>query len=79
MIAKLEQIDEILEGYEDWMHGQDGDNCTKARKLIIDVMKEVKIISFNPLLSDSLATCQRCHKPKPSDRYLMCPTCYGDF
>jgi cytochrome c2 len=24
------------------------------------------------------STCQRCHKPKPSDKYLMCPGCYGD-
>lgn len=31
----IDQIDEILIGYEDWMHGNDGDNCTKARKLLI--------------------------------------------
>jgi len=34
---------------------------------------------IKPDVSGSLATCQRCHKPKPSDKYLMCPTCYGDF
>lgn len=79
MKDKLEQVDEILASYEDWMHGTDGENCTKARKLLIEVMTEVKNISFSPLLSDSLATCQRCHNPKPSDRYLMCPSCYGDF
>ena len=34
---KLYEIDEILSGYEDWMHGKDGDDCTKARKLLAEV------------------------------------------
>lgn len=42
MIEKLEQIDEILASYEDWMHGKDGENCTKARKLLIEVTEKVK-------------------------------------
>lgn len=50
--------------------------CTEAESKV--VLEALKICS-NRMLSDSLATCQRCHKPKPSDKYLMCPTCYGDF
>lgn len=30
----IEEIDEILARYEDWMHGKNGDDCTKARKLL---------------------------------------------
>lgn len=41
LIEKLEQVDEILASFEDWMHGKDGDNCTKARILLIEVMEEM--------------------------------------
>ncbi len=37
MLEKLEQIDEILASFEDWMHGEDGNKCTYARKLIIEL------------------------------------------
>ena len=43
IIEKLDEIDEILIGYEDWMHGDDGDNCTKARILIIILSVKGKI------------------------------------
>lgn len=43
MENKLNEIDEILASYEDWMHGKDGKNCTKARKLLIEVQKQVKL------------------------------------
>lgn len=58
MIEKLEQVDDILASYENWMHGTDGENCTKARKILIEVMKEVKNISFNPVLADSKNLCE---------------------
>ena len=41
MINKLKEVDEILASYEDWMHGQDGEKCTKARKLLIEVEEEL--------------------------------------
>lgn len=37
MLEKLEEIDEILASFEDWMHGEDGNKCTHARKLIIEL------------------------------------------
>lgn len=40
---KLEEIDDILSSYEDWMHGLDGKNCTRARKLLTEVIDEVKL------------------------------------
>jgi hypothetical protein len=50
MIEKLEQIDEILSSFEDWMHGIDGANCTKARELLIQLKNEVK--NSKPVLCD---------------------------
>lgn len=42
MQEKLDEIDDILMRYEDWMHGEDGNDCTKARKLLAEVQKEIK-------------------------------------
>lgn len=39
---KLNCIDEVLASFEDWMHGSDGENCTKARKLLREVQQQVK-------------------------------------
>ena len=33
----IEEIDEILRSYEDWMHEEEGDNCTRARRLLIRI------------------------------------------
>ncbi len=71
MIEKLEQIDEILASYEDWMHGEDGEKCTMARRMLIEVMKEVKNISFKPMLADSCPTCG--HSP------CLCRVPLGNF
>ena len=41
MIKKLEEVDEILASFEDWMHGDNGRMCTIARRLLkeaIDVL-----------------------------------------
>lgn len=43
MIEKLEQIDKILASFEYWMHAEDSGQCTTARKLLIEVVKELKI------------------------------------
>ena len=40
MNEKLEQIDEILSSFEDWMHGEDGNKVTAARKLIIELKSQ---------------------------------------
>ena len=54
MKNKLEEIDFILARYEDWMHGYNGQQCTKARKLLREVLTEVNKISQTPLLADSI-------------------------
>lgn len=43
---KLEIIDEILTSYEDWMHGTDGDMCTRARRLLSEVIKDLSAQSL---------------------------------
>jgi len=45
MKTKLNEIDEILMQFEDWMHDEDGKNCTKARKLINEIKKDYSIMS----------------------------------
>lgn len=44
MLGKLNEIDEILSGFEDWMHGQDGKNCSLARKLVSELKAEAATI-----------------------------------
>lgn len=73
MIEKLEQIDEILASYEDWMHGKDGENCTKARKLLIEATEEVKNISSKPVLCDSV--CPKCEPMIKVDEKYNCEMC----
>lgn len=46
MERKLEEIDEILSSYEDWMHGINGEQCTKARKLLSEVQQQLKILNI---------------------------------
>lgn len=40
-IEKILEVDSILAGYEDWMHGEDGDNCTRARYILDQVKEEL--------------------------------------
>jgi hypothetical protein len=37
MEDKFDLIDDFLTRCEDWMHGDDGDDCTKARRALIDI------------------------------------------
>ena len=37
IIDNLNKIDDILSSYEDWMHGQDGENVTRCRKYLIEI------------------------------------------
>ncbi len=48
---KLEEIDEILTSFEDWMHGEDGERCTEARVLLKEVVDE-----FNLQTNEELQT-----------------------
>jgi hypothetical protein len=40
---KLEEIDEILASFEDWMHCEDGKRCTDARVLLKEVVDEFSL------------------------------------
>ena len=44
MLKKLNEVDEILSGFEDWMHGQDGEKCSIARKLVNELRAEASTI-----------------------------------
>ena len=35
--TKLSAIDDILRGYEDFLHGDNGENCTKSRKILSEI------------------------------------------
>ena len=48
---KIEEIDNILASFEDWMHGSNGDNCTKARKLLAE-------LKVNNSVSDDVIICE---------------------
>jgi hypothetical protein len=43
IIEKLEEIDEILTSFEDWMHGEDGKRCTEAKVLLKEVVDEFSL------------------------------------
>lgn len=44
VIDKLEEIDEILMGFEDILHGEDGRMCTEARNLIAESISDIKTV-----------------------------------
>lgn len=44
LIKELHDIDFTLAMFEDWMHGQDGDDCTEARKKLLKVIKKLEEI-----------------------------------
>jgi hypothetical protein len=39
---KLEEVDEVLSSFEDWMHGKDGYDCTKARQLLREAIRDIR-------------------------------------
>ena len=41
IIEKLEEVDEILASFEDWVHGNNGKMCTIARKLLKEIIDVV--------------------------------------
>ena len=42
LLEKLNEIEEIIIRWESEFHGQDGDDCTYIRKLIIEIEEELK-------------------------------------
>jgi vacuolar-type H+-ATPase subunit H len=70
---KLEEIDEILASFEDWMHGEDGKRCTEARKLLREAIKHAEKLN-GEMLNDGKIRCNSCHKVVDKDycSYLNC-------
>ena len=48
-IDKLFEVDLTLAMFEDWMRGQDGDECTKARKELNEVINFLLIKKIEEL------------------------------
>ena len=46
---EIKELDAILAGFEDWMHGQDGDDVTKARKILQSLQQENRDRELNIL------------------------------
>ena len=44
LLEKLNEIEEIIIRWESEFHGQDGDDCTHIRKLIIEIEEELKVL-----------------------------------
>jgi hypothetical protein len=44
MTNELEEVDFILSGMEDYLHGEDGDKISNARHLIIKTISEYSLI-----------------------------------
>jgi hypothetical protein len=71
----INQIDEILANYEDWMHGVDGENCTIARSKLANLKKQL-------ILHDVVGRSEQlfCHCKNPSkwttdEGFIGCVKC----
>jgi hypothetical protein len=62
---KLYEVDTFLAMCEDFMHGKDGDDATKCRKLINEVINELSKL-HQPTVSDALPNPEHC------DSKLLC-------
>ena len=58
MIDSLNSIDEILAGFEDFLHGIDGKRCSYARKLIREMSVEIQIKAVN---TTPYQLCPKCN------------------
>jgi hypothetical protein len=54
---KLYEVDTFLAMCEDFMHGKDGDDATKCRKLINEVINELSKL-HQPTVSNSVCVCK---------------------
>jgi len=62
MEEKFEFIEDFLTRCEDWMHGEDGENVTKAKKYLLEVQEQIK----------NNTVCPKCGKP------TICYACFDD-
>jgi len=75
MENKLNEIDDILASFEDIMHGTNGEDCTKARKLLIEVQNQLKLYNLHGVVwrSEQLKCCNAdCNEPVASPDGVYC-------
>lgn len=41
VLEYINKIDDILASYEDWMHGENAEECMKARKYLQEIEKRL--------------------------------------
>lgn len=68
----IEKIDDILASYEDWMHGQDGEDCTNARFYLREVKKQLLI---NVVSQQRELVCPAGYYPNHASTGLECVHC----
>lgn len=39
VLEYISKVDDILASYEDWMHGENAEECMKARKYLLEIEK----------------------------------------
>jgi hypothetical protein len=42
VLKYINKIDDILASYEDWMHGENAEECMKARKYLTEIIKHIR-------------------------------------
>jgi hypothetical protein len=42
VLEYINKIDDILASYEDWMHGENAEECMKARKYLTEIIKHIR-------------------------------------
>lgn len=49
ILEKIKWIDGVLSEWEDWMHGEDGDKVTTARKFLSEIERDLIVSKMNDL------------------------------
>jgi hypothetical protein len=80
---KLYEVDTFLAMCEDFMHGKDGDDATKCRRLINEVIKELSKL-HQPTVSGRseqlvCVGCGRTEKQHTGNGKDICPNNGGQF
>lgn len=47
VLEYINKIDDILASYEDWMHGENAEECMKARKYLVEIENKLKKVKHN--------------------------------
>ena len=64
LIERLEYIDDFLSKMEDYLHGEDGKECTKCRHMIVDFIRQtdlIKAVKVQPKLDSAIGKRVRWH------------------